>query len=147
MSSSVHIDNKKKDILILGAIDSSDDTSLAAEEEYYVNFTRQQKKFCVSFHYNGVNSCIFANGFETYKFKAKDSEINAAPLCLSNVSKDFSADDLQKTGLYRYVYDFSVDYDSTGVDDILDIHKYLMKKYNLECLGLFKKCLLDYSAL
>ena len=42
---------------------------------------------------------------------------------------------------------FQLIMDSTGVDDILDIHKYLMKKYNLECLGLFKKCLLDYSVL
>ena len=33
-----------------------------------------------------------------------------------------------KTGLYGYFYDFSVDYDAIAFDDILDIHKYLMKK-------------------
>ena len=35
---------------------------------------------------------------------------------------------MKKTGLHGYVYDFSVDYDGIGVDDILDIHKHLMKK-------------------
>ena len=34
----------------------------------------------------------------------------------------------KKKGLNGYVYDLSVDYDATGVDDILDIHKYLMEK-------------------
>ena len=47
-------------------------------------------------------------------------------ICLSNVSKGFLADNMKKTGLYGYVCDFSVDYDSTDVADILDIHKYLM---------------------
>ena len=37
---------------------------------------------------------------------------------------------MKKTGLYRYVYDLSVDYDTIGVDDILDIHKYLMRKHD-----------------
>ena len=69
------------------------------------------------------------NGTEIYKFKAKDSEIVASPLCLGNISKDWSTDNMKKTGFNGYVYDFSVDYDTTGVDDIKDIHKYLMKKY------------------
>ena len=38
---------------------------------------------------------------------------------------------MKKTGLHGYVYDFSVDYDATDVDNILDIHKYLMKKNNM----------------
>ena len=43
--------------------------------------------------------------------------------------KDFSVDNMKKkTGLNGYLYDFSVDYDATAVDDILDIHKYLMEK-------------------
>ena len=71
---------------------------------------------------------MFVNGKEIYKFKAKDSEIVAAPLCLGKISKDWSADNLKKTGFNGYVCDFSVDYDATDVDDILDIHKYLMKK-------------------
>ena len=58
----------------------------------------------------------------------KDSEIVGTPLCLGNISKDWSVDNMKKTGFNGYVYDFSVDYDAIAVDDILDIHKYLMKK-------------------
>ena len=82
-------------------------------------------------HYNGANSYLFVNGVETYKFKAKDSEIVATLLCLGNISKDLSVDNMKKTGFDGYIYDFSVDYDATDVDDILDIHKYLMKKNNM----------------
>ena len=71
---------------------------------------------------------MFVNGTEIYKFKAKDSEIVASPLCLRNISKDWSADNVRKTGFNEYVYDFSVDYNATNVDHILDIHKYLLKK-------------------
>ena len=49
-------------------------------------------------------------------------------LYLGNVSKVFSASNTKKTGFNGYTYDFSVDYDATAVSDILDIHKYLMKK-------------------
>ena len=38
---------------------------------------------------------------------------------------------MEKTTLNGYVYDFSVDYDAIAVDDILDIHKYLMKENKL----------------
>ena len=53
-------------------------------------------KFCLSLHYNGVNSYIFVNDVEIYKLKAKDSEINAAPICLGNFLKNFSVDDIKK---------------------------------------------------
>ena len=62
------------------------------------------------------------------KFKVKNFEIVANPLRLGNISKDFSVDNMKKTGLNGYVYDFSVDYDAIAVDDILEFHKYLMKK-------------------
>ena len=62
------------------------------------------------------------------KFKAKDSEIVASPLCLSNISKDWSTGYMKKTGLTGYVYDFSADYNAITIDDIKDIHNYLMKK-------------------
>ena len=71
---------------------------------------------------------MFVNGTEIYKVKAKDSEIVAPPLCLENISKDWSVDNMKNTGFNGCVYDFSVDYETTGVDDIVDIHKYLMKK-------------------
>ena len=95
---------------------------------YSIIFTVTKKKFCLSLHYNGANSYLFVNGIEIYKFKAKDSEIVATPLCLENISKDWSVDNMKNTGFNGYVYDFSVDYETTGVDDIVDIHKYLMKK-------------------
>ena len=38
---------------------------------------------------------------------------------------------MKKTGSYGYLYDFSVDYDAIAVDDILEIHNYLMKKNNI----------------
>ena len=71
------------------------------------------------------------DGTEIYKFKAKDSEFVATPLCLGNISKDWSVDNMKKTGFNGYVYDFSVDCDAIAVDDIKDIHKYLMKKNNI----------------
>ena len=52
----------------------------------------------------------------------------ATPLCLGNISKGWLTDSMKKARFSGYVYDFSVDYDATGVDDIVDIHKYLMKK-------------------
>ena len=89
------------------------------------------KNFCLSLHYNGVNSYLFVNDTEIIKFKAKDSEIGATPLCLGNISKDWSVDDIKKTGLNGYVNDFSVDYDANAVDDKLDIPSYLMKKNDI----------------
>ena len=68
-----------------------------------------RKKLCLSLHYNGGSSYLFVNGEEIIKFKAKDS-------------------DTKITALNGYIYDFSVDYDAIGVADILDIHKYLIKK-------------------
>ena len=82
-------------------------------------------------HYKGANSYLFVNGTEIYKFKAKDSEIAAIPLCLGNISKNRSGGNTENTGFNGYVYDFSVDYDATDVDDIKDIHKYLMKQNNI----------------
>ena len=79
-------------------------------------------------HSNGANSYLFVNGTEIIKFKEKDSEIAAYPLCLGNISKDWSVDNMKKTGLKGCVCDFSVDHDAISVSDILDIHKYLIKK-------------------
>ena len=82
-------------------------------------------------HYNGANSCFFVNDTEICKFKAKDSEIVASPLCLGNIPKDWLVDNIKRTGLNRYVYDFSLHYDAADLDDIKDIHKYLMKKNDI----------------
>ena len=83
-------------------------------------------------HYNESNSYLFVNGTDIHKFKTKDSEIIAATICLGNISRDISVDNMKKTGLNEYVYNFSVDYDFSANDKILDIHKYLMEKTNIK---------------
>ena len=117
---------RTKNILVLGKdfVQGLDSTRIYAEKLYSISFTKNNKKICLGWHYNGANSYLFVNCIEIYKFKAKDSEIVASPLCLENISKDFSVDNIKKTGLNRFVYDFSVDYDAIAADDILDIHKY-----------------------
>ena len=62
-----------------------------------INFTERNKKFYLSLHYNGVNSYLFINGIEIYKFKAKDCEILASLLYLGNISKVWTVDNIQKT--------------------------------------------------
>ena len=131
MSSSALIDNKKKDILVLGKGPTQElEHTLTAKKMYSISFT-VTKKFCLSLHYNGGSSYLFFNGPEIYKFNAKDSEIVASPLCLGNISKDWLVDNMKKIGFNGYVYDFSVGYDDIEVDNIKDIHKYLMKKNNI----------------
>ena len=102
MSSSSHVDNKKKDILVLRKEPTQGlEHTLTAEKMYSINFTVTKKKFCLSLHYNGANSYLFVNGSEIYKLKAKDSEIVATPLCLGNISKDWSIDDLKRNRISR----------------------------------------------
>ena len=70
----------------------------------------------MSLHYNGPNRYLFVNGIEIYKFKVKDSEILMGPICLGNISKDWSVDNMKRTLFTGYVYDFSVDYEAIDVD-------------------------------
>ena len=127
----------KKDILVLekGPTQGLEHT-LTAEKMYSINFTEKNKKFCLSLHYNGTNSYLFVNGTEIDKFRPKDSEIVAIQLCLGNISKDWSTDNMKNTGLNGYVYEFSVDYRDMSQLDITVgmtfIHKYLMAKYNIK---------------
>ena len=79
----------------------------------------------------GFNSYLFVNGTEVIKFKAKDSKTVTSVLCLGNISKDWSVDNVKRTGFTGYVYDFSADYNAIEVDNIKDIHKYLMEKNNM----------------
>ena len=134
MSISVHTNNRTNNILAFGKdfTQGLNHTTIYAEKLYSINFTKTNIKFCLRLHYNGANSYLFVNGTEIHKFKAKDSEIVATPLSLKNSSKDYSVDNMKKTGLNAYVYDFSVNYDAIAVDDILDIHKHLMGKNNIK---------------
>ena len=132
MSSSTKIDNRKKDILILekGPTQVLEHT-LSAEKMYLNNLTEHNKKFCLRLHYNEAKNYLFVNGKEIHKFKAKDSEIAATSFSLGNISKDWTVDNMKKTGLNGYIYDFSVDYDAVASVDILDIHNYLLKKNDI----------------
>ena len=76
MSSSVHVDNKRKDVLIFGegTTQGLDDTTLTAEAKYPINFTQSGKRFVLSLHYNGSSSFLYVNATNVYQFKAKKSE-------------------------------------------------------------------------
>ena len=123
---------RKKDILVfdVGPTQGLEYTLFVAKM-HSINFTENNSKLYLSLLYNGVNSYLLVNASEVYKYKAKDSEIVATPLCLGNISEDWTVDDMKKTGLNGYVCDFSVDYDAIAGGDIFDIHNYLMKTNNM----------------
>ena len=130
MSSSVYVDNKGNDILILGEgpTQGLDDTTLTAEAKYPINFTQRNKRSVLSLHYNGNNSFLFVNATRIYQFKAKNSEIKDYALCLSNLSKDFTISNMIKTELGRVLKFFSIDFNPIDTNNILDINKYLMER-------------------
>ena len=84
MSSSVHTDNKGKDILIhgKGPIQGLDYTVLTTEAQYSINLSRSNSNFCLRFHYNKSSSILFVNATKISQFKAKDSKIKIHSLCL-----------------------------------------------------------------
>ena len=128
MSSSVHVTNNGKDILIfgVGAIQGLDDATLAAEAKYPINFAHSGKRFVLSLHCNGRNSLLFVNATKVYQFKATTSEIKDYALSLGKISKDFTINKTTKTILKGFVTFFSVGFNPMDNNDILDLHKYLM---------------------
>ena len=70
---------------------------------YSINFSTSKRRFCLSLHY-GANSFLFFNDVETIKFKAKNFEIVATPLCLENISKDFSISNMKKKQDYMELF-------------------------------------------
>ena len=132
MSSSVHMDKRKKDILILrkGQTQESDDTTLTAKNEYAINLSEQTCKISLGLYYNGVNSYLFVNGFNIDEFKTKYFEINVAPICLGNGSKVFSADNLKKLDQIDTSTIFWLI--MIALILLIDIHKYLLKKHEIK---------------
>ena len=125
MSSSAHIDNKKKDILVLGRGPTQAlEHTLTAEKKYSINFAvKKNKTFCLILHYNGAGSYLFA--------------IVATPLCLGNVWKDWSVINMKETGLNGYVYEFCLDYEVLNTPlkaarNVPVLHNYLMIKYKIK---------------
>ena len=96
MSSSVHVDNKKKYILVLGQslTQALENTTITIE----ANMTELGKRFVLSLHYNGSNSFLFVNAVKMYRYEGKDSEMKPYPICLGNISKDLKINDMKKQG-------------------------------------------------
>ena len=109
MSASVRADNKNKDILVFGEGPAKelDDTTLTAEAIYPINFTQPRKRFVLSLHHNGSNSFLLVNARKIYQFKAKYSEIKNYTPCLGNISKDFTINNMKKTGLIGMKFFFA----------------------------------------
>ena len=105
LSSSSHANNKKNNILVLGKdfAQGINGSAIYTEKLYSINFTEKNKTFCSRLHYNEANSYLFVNGTEIHKFKAKDSEIVASPLCLGNISKDVSVDNMEKKNRIKWL--------------------------------------------
>ena len=87
MNSSVHIDNKGKDILVLceEPTQGLDDTTIKTEATYLINFTQPNKRFGSSLHYNGSNSFLLVNATKIYQFKAREPEIKDYALYLAYI--------------------------------------------------------------
>ena len=107
------------------------DTTLYAEKLYSQNFTAANKKFVLSLDYNSDNPYLFINGKRELKFKAKDDQIVIEILCLENNSDNWIAANAQKTGFWGKIFHFAVDYTSTNIGDIYNVHRYLLKKRSI----------------
>ena len=95
-------------------------------------FQDQIEKFCLNLHYNGTNSFLFVNATKIYQFKVKDSEIKNI-LCVYEIFQEMFHPRTWKTiGLNGCVYGFSADYRAFDSRNIIDVHKYLMKKQNIK---------------
>ena len=107
------------------------DRTLYAQKICSQNFTAVNKKIVLSLHYNDDDSYLFVNGKQELKFKAKDDQIVKEILCLGNISDDWTPANAKKTGLWGEIYDFTVDYRSTNIGNIYNVHRYLIKKHNI----------------
>ena len=132
LSSSVHANNRKTNILVLekGLTQGINDATIYVEGSVYPTNSTGQDKKVLSLHYNDDNSSLFVNGVQQVKLKERNSEISRNLLCLGNISTEFSISNMQKTGLYGNAYVISADYWSISTDKIHDIQRYLMKKKN-----------------
>ena len=123
-TSLVHTDNKANIIFIMvdGFVQGINDMTLYAEKIYSQNFTQPNKKFVLSLHYSDNDSYLFVNGKQELKFKAKPDPSIKEKLCIGNLSDQWTTSESEKTGLYRNIYDFIVDYNrATDVKNLFMI--------------------------
>ena len=142
MSSSLHIDNREKDILILaeGPTQGLDNTTLAAEAKYPINFTQSERRFVLNVHCNGSSSFLFVNDRKICQFQAKSSKVKDYAPSLGNISEAFTIDKVETRGLKGVVKCFSVDFNPIDINSVLDVYKYLMNRtwYKIT-FGIIKK--------
>ena len=133
MGSSSHVDNKNKDILVLGKgpIQRLKHT-LAEEKLYSIKSTEHNKIFCLSLHYNRANSYLFVNSTEVIEFKAKDSKTAKTPFFSWKHFKRLFCWWFEKDRIKWMCLWFNVDYDTIPSYNILDIRKCLMKKHDMK---------------
>ena len=123
-NSVIHSNNKTNNIYVMGKdfVQGINDTTLYTEKVYNQNFTQPSKKFVLSLHYNRNDSYLFVNGKQELKFKCKTESLVKEKLRIGNLSHQWTTSESEKTGLYRKIYDFVVDYESiNGVKQIYDI--------------------------
>ena len=92
-SSPVHIDgtNKNTSVLCGGSAQGLDNAAITAKAEYPINFAESGKRMVLSLHYNENNSFLFVNAVE----------IKPSQLCVVNISKDFTIDNMKKNRVKR----------------------------------------------
>ena len=96
IGSSVHVE---KTILVLGPTQGLNDKTLNVEKSIQLNL-QGIITCCLSLNYNGAKNYLFVNGKEIHKFKAKDSKVNTIPLCLGNISKNVSLDNMESMDMF-----------------------------------------------
>ena len=88
-----------KNILIFGKDPTQglSDSTLTVEAQYLLNFSRSNRKFCLSLHYNESNSFLFSTATKVHQFKVKVSLV---------LRKDFSANNIKNAWLNGCANDF-----------------------------------------
>ena len=134
-NSSSYSDNSNNNFLILGkgpayGINGSFGSP---EKKCNINFTKGNRKSCLSLHYNADNSHLFVDGKQIFKFKTSNKNLNfQTQFCLECISNGFSNTVSREVSVNGNVYDFSNDYNCIDKSDILNICKYLMTKNNIK---------------
>ena len=134
--SSSHAENLKNNLVFGEENTFGFNRSFCAPEKKF-NFSKANRKFCLSFYDNAENISIICFLMKTiFKFKADNKNVNfPSQFCLGSISNGFSATESREVSLNGIVYAFSVDYNSLNKSEILNIHNYLMIKNNInKCL-------------
>ena len=105
--------------------------TIQAEKMFDVNFTEANKKFVLSLHYNGSDSYLYVNSKQIYKFTAQNRPVTGKTINLGIISNDFPTSEAKEVALQGKVYEFSVDFRKRTIDDIENIHTYLIKKHEI----------------